>query len=823
MSSHPTQRQPPHQFPAPNERSHLRAGRVDWPANAAGVGPLSLPLSVALGRVAEAVTGGGDNASLLQEIALCSGHALGAEVALIRSISPDGQNFVVVAAAGTAQVATGGFVGVYSVISDALRASAPGDVVVVDLESDRAGAIFLSNERWDFQHLNGKQLLIAPLFARGQLVGRLDLLRTHPEPFPSDSRSAIAPFAAYAASALRDTQMQRAAEDHRVYQTVAGLHQSVEQLADPDTILQAVAELVVREPGCARCYAMLWKPERGEFVPVAVAGLEPNLVDILKLITLSPQVVPAFDQMVHSSKPLVVQDATKSTLLPASLVRALGIRAAMIVPLRGRRRQTIGVLLLDQDREGVYFTDEQVAAMAGMARHLSITIENAILFEEVRASSESMAVINEIAIQLAMLTDEESLFRQLHFQLSTVLDASNFAMGLLNADRRALDVRFAVDADVLPGSVRVPVADDPLSMVAVSGRVEMAATRNGVDTQPWLGAIEHRATQAVHSHLTVPIAVGRNVIGAMSVQSGFRNAYSPRDVDLLTSIALHTGIAIENARLYRMVQNRGDRRAVVLDEVIHRQEVERKELVDEIHDDTLQVLAACLYRLDRAQDAIESLGKHEPAVLQITDVRDSLAENISRLRKRIFALRPATLDRLGVESALRELLGAVSREQGLSTDLDIDLSERMEPENEMLVYRVIQEAIAHVQSREGVTALKVRLRQRDGVVSALLHHDGARDEELESRELDVMERADVSMLALIERVELAGGHMRVAHRAGGGSIMQITMPGANRTPLNPLVFDERARRAERMGPAEHTEPRQINAVDRAGGEHGFAF
>ena len=376
-----------------------------------------------------------------------------------------------------------------------------------------------------------------------------------------------------------------------------------------------------------------------------------------------------------------------------------------------------------------------------------------------------------------------------------------------------LDVRFAIDADVLPGSVRVPVADDPLSSVAVSGRVELAATRNGGDTQPWLRQIEHRDTQAVHSHLTVPIAVGRNVIGAMSVQSAFRNAYGPRDVDLLTSIALHTGIAIENARLYRLVQNRGDRRAVVLDEVIHRQEAERKELVDEIHDDTLQVLAACLYRLDRAQDAIESLGKHEPAVLQITDVRDSLAENISRLRKRIFALRPATLDRLGVESALRELLGAISREQGLATELDIDLPGRLEPKNEMLLYRVIQEAIAHVQSRDGVSMLKVRVRQRDNIISALLLHDGARDEELESRALDVMERSDVSMMALVERVELAGGHLRVAHRAGGGSVIQITMPGVARGPID-------------LGGLAHDEPpgvRPLNAGVRPESEHGFGF
>ena len=803
-----------------SQHASLFGGRGDQPqtpwsrGNDRATGT-SLSVPVALGRIAEAMAGDMDGSTLVQEIALSTGRALGADVTLIRAISPDGSNFVVVGAAGPAHVSVSGLIGSYSVISDGVRQTKPGDAIALDVQADGVGTGVLANERWELQHLSAKQLLLVPLFARGQLVGRLDLLRTQPEPFGAETRSLVAPFAAYAATMLRDNQMQRAAEDHRVFQTMAGLHQSVEQLADPDTILQAVVELVVREPGCDRCYAMLWKAERGEFVPVAVAGLDHNLVDILKLITLSPQVVPAFDQMVHSSKPLVVQDATKSTLLPASLVRALGIRAAMIVPLRGRRHQTIGALLLDYEREGQHFTEHQVTAMAGMARHLATTIENAILFEEVRTSSESMAVINEIAIQLAMLTDEESLFRQLHFQLATALDASNFAMGLLTADRRGIDVRFAVDADVLPGSVRIPLADDPLSTVAVSGRVEMAATRNGVDTQPWLAHIEHRDTQPVHSHLTVPIAVGRNVIGAMSVQSTFRNAYSPRDMELLTSIALHTGIAIENARLYRMVQHRGDRRAVVLDEVINRQEAERKELVDEIHDDTLQVLAACLFRLDRAQDALERLGRQDPALLQITDVRDSLAENIARLRKRIFSLRPATLDRFGLESALRELLGTFSRERDVSTELDIELPERLRPEHEVLVYRVVQEAVLHVQDRDGATALKVRLRQRDDVVSVLIHHDGAHEVEAESRDADVMD-TDVSLLALIERVELAGGHMRIAHRAGGGSVIQITMPGISReVPLHMMT--------SAASPSGSREQQPVRLIEQAGGDHGRGF
>jgi signal transduction histidine kinase len=542
--------------------------------------------------------------------------------------------------------------------------------------------------------------------------------------------------------------------------------------------LQSVVELIIREPGCARCYGLLWNADRGEFIPTAVAGLEPQLVDILKMITLSPQLVPAFDQMIHSGRPLVINDAAHSTLLPLSLVRALGMTAAMVVPLRGRRRQTIGALLLDQSVPGAGFSEAHIATIAGMAHHLSMMLENAILFEEVRTTSESMAVINEIAIQLAMLADEESLFRQLHYQLASVLDASHLALGLLTSDRRSLDVRFALDSNIAPGTVRIELGDDPLSQATRSGRVELAGTRTSTEPLPWHA--QESAPEPTHSRLSVPITVGRNVIGALMVQSAFRNAYGPRDVELLSSVALHTGIAIENARLYRLVQSRGDRRAVVLDEVINRHEAERKELVDDIHDDTLQVLASCLYRIDRVQEAVEGLGHSEQALDQLESVRDSLTSNIARLRKRIFTLRPATLDRFGLEPSLRDLVSAFGREQNVAVELDVELPDRLTADHEMIAYRMVQEALDHIVTRGGAEHLRVRVRQRSDVVSITIHDDGRMDRSDDPLKAGEDDRSDISLLALIERAELAGGHMRVAHRAGGGSLMQITIPGVIR-------------------------------------------
>ncbi len=737
-----------------------------------------------LTRISYAFSSGTPFDGILHEISSAAAQALESEIVLIRLIASDETNFVVQAALGPAPLSIGGLMGGYSVITDPIRAATVGDTITINLLTDNTQPTLSSNESWSFQQLGGHHLLLVPLFANGLLVGRMDVLRTRNEKFQPNSVALASLIGSYAAQALHTHRLELAAEESQIFQTVLGLHQSIEHLADPHTILQAVAELIIREPGCARCYAMLWDGERGEFVPTAVAGLEPHLVDMLKLITLSPQVVPAFDQMMHSSRPLVVGDATKSTLLPQSLVRALGIRAAMIVPLRGRHHQTIGFLLVDQNDEGVHFNERQVTIMSGMARHLSAMIENAILYDKAVTSSDSLSVINEIGIQLAMLTDEQSLFRQLHFQVASVVDASYFALALLTSDRRQIDIWQAIDGEIAEEPVRVDSADDVLSRVVTTGRPSLTGARTGEDAARW--PTDYDDEEVIHSQMTAPITVGRNVIGALSVHSPFRHAYGPRDLELLSAIALHTGVAIENARLYRFIQARGDRRAVVLDAVINRHEIERKELVDDIHDNTLQTLAACLYRLDRVQDTAARLDTHDDVVNDLIEVREELSENIDRLRKRVFALRPATLDVLGLGPALREYLAGLEKDYAIKTHLRMSLPQRLLPEHETVVYRIVQEAVSHIQVRGNVSAIVVKLRGEGDAVSIAVHIDSDTALGPESSPEEAGE-ADVGLMALIERTELAGGDLRIGRSADGRSVMLITVPAAART--TPVLED----------------------------------
>ena len=705
---------------------------------------------------------------------------LDADIAVIRTLTPDEQSFVVTAAAGPSPVMTQGLLGAYTPVTSEIQHVEAGHGLVVELAAGIRSDYLVANEYWMFEQLAVTRALIIPLFAGGRLVGRFDLARTSDIPFTSDVEGRAGLLAAVVTSALDSERLTAESRDATVHRAVFGLYQQIEHLADPRTILQAAVELARREPGCDRAYAMLWNDDRGEFIPIAVAGIAPQLVEMLKMISLSPQVVPAIDRMMHSGETIIVEDAAESTLMPRSLVDALGIRSAMFVPLRGRQRRTLGFILLDYNTEGSRFTDADERVMAGMAPPLSTMIENAMLYEDVVASSDSLAVINEIGIQLAMLADEESLFRQLHHQVGSVVDATYFALGLLDENRQEFDLRVSADGEFSRYETHFMPGSDAIARAVQLGRATIHGSRESAAPDQWAVRIE--GSKLCHSQMTVPVTVGRNVVGAMTVRTPLRHAYGPHDLSVFGAIAVHTGVALENARLHRIVQERGDRRAAVLDQVLQQQETERKELVDDIHDNTLQTLAACLFSLDNAHRLIEENKDTGQLVDQIESVRSQLASNIDRLRKRIFAVRPATLDVLGLKPALNELIEALQEQSEVQVNLEVRLPGRLATGIETAVYRLIQAALSlhMVPGRTGVITVRVRSNVEHVVVTI-------NDFQGRPAGMSKDEEQDIAMLALIERTELLGGSIRRTGGGGRGSLLQITLPlDESRSPGEPV-------------------------------------
>lgn len=715
--------------------------------------------------------------NLVAALAEQSCRAIGADVSLIRLVDREERGLIVQGVHGVAVHRVAGLLGSFSTVTEVFRSLWPGSLAAFDL---RAGAppLLTSAEYTELGELGAMHLLVLPLHHRGRLVGRLDLGRNLDVPFSVDDRAAATVLAGLLASAISEVAGHSERERFEVLEASFSFQKSVEPLSSVGETLQNVVESMRGLIGCDHCYGLLWQEPKREYTPMAVSGADSQLIDVLKTVVFSPAVIPALAEAISNPDPIAVPHAERSNLLPAAVARVLGIRTAVVVGLRGRQGRTLGVLLLDYTRSEGMFSERDLSIIGNVAGQASVILENAVLYEDVKRSSDSLRLVNEIGIELASLTDITNLFTLVHHHVSSVIEAPRFLIGLLLPDEQTLEYRYVVGPRVAEEPMVLPVGDGPLSFVVREQRRILVNARHPKDTTDWFPPASD--VPPAESMMAVPLLVGHRVIGVMSTQSDARGVYAAHQLELLATIGMQTAVAIENARLYAMVQQRGELRGYLLDQMLSRQEAERKMLVDDIHNDTLQALATCLFRIELTSRRVTQIPPEETQK-ELLDVRDNLAENIDRLRHLIFQIRPSTLDILGLGPALQEYFAQLEKDTGIRTTLDVELEQRLSSDLETGIYRIIQEAIDHVRVRNGVTRIVIRIRQRHDKVVVTIADDG---HALESSGLNegtlvrtaTISDAKVSLLTLKERAELAGGQIRMASRTGGGATIQILLP-----------------------------------------------
>jgi signal transduction histidine kinase len=133
-------------------------------------------------------------------------------------------------------------------------------------------------------------------------------------------------------------------------------------------------------------------------------------------------------------------------------------------------------------------------------------------------------------------------------------------------------------------------------------------------------------------------------------------------------------------------------------------------------------------------------------------------------------LRPATLDQLGLRAALEDLAERVSNGAGieLTTDLSI-ASERLDPELETVVYRLVQEALTNIAKHADAAGVTLQVTQAEGRLDVLVSDDGS------GFDPDA-ERTGFGLTGMRERVELVGGQLQIESKPGSGTRVGAMVP-----------------------------------------------
>jgi PAS domain S-box-containing protein len=199
----------------------------------------------------------------------------------------------------------------------------------------------------------------------------------------------------------------------------------------------------------------------------------------------------------------------------------------------------------------------------------------------------------------------------------------------------------------------------------------------------------------------------------------------------------------------------------VIAALVNAAETERARISVELHDDTVQVLAAMLMR-------VRMLAPGNPG---LEGFEEMLAGALERTRKLMFELRPQLLEHEGLGSALRAL---AQDGPWAEADVAVDVP-RQSVEVEAIVYRAIRELIINARKHSRADRLELTGGQVDGTLVFTVADDGVGfdPEAALSRTGRVMH---LGLDATIERVRLAGGELSIDAGPGRGSRFRVSLP-----------------------------------------------
>ncbi|MGN6379342.1 MAG: sensor histidine kinase, partial [Gaiellales bacterium] len=202
---------------------------------------------------------------------------------------------------------------------------------------------------------------------------------------------------------------------------------------------------------------------------------------------------------------------------------------------------------------------------------------------------------------------------------------------------------------------------------------------------------------------------------------------------------------------------------------------ERERIASELHDDTVQEMAAILITLDRVVKAA-SRGDPETASRTAAQARATLATTTERARRLLFELRPPLLDLGGLGPAVRGAAEQAARDQGFTVTVRADVGRYPQPV-EALVYRTMCGLIANAGAHSSARSLAVELSERDGDLIGRVEDDGV-GFDVESVLAGGGSPAFSSLEAMRGRIELAGGQLDIDSAPGRGTTATLSLPTA---------------------------------------------
>jgi sigma-B regulation protein RsbU (phosphoserine phosphatase) len=237
-----------------------------------------------------------------------------------------------------------------------------------------------------------------------------------------------------------------------------------------------------------------------------------------------------------------VSDTTKDS----RYINAIdSVRSELAVPLM-LQGKCVGVLDI-QSRHIDYFTRDQQNILTLLASRLAVAIENARLFQRVRAQADTLLLLNEVSRETSSTLDVEEMLRRAAEQTKRVIDYQILSIMLYDEDQKVFRHRLDVKhGHHVQGKLRATASE---GIVGAAATLREPVLVPDVTKDPRYLMVNPET----RSELSIPMIHKGKVIGVLDLESPQLNYFTEDHVQTLSILAANLAVSVENARLYEKV------------------------------------------------------------------------------------------------------------------------------------------------------------------------------------------------------------------------------------------------------------------------------
>jgi len=320
--------------------------------------------------------------------------------------------------------------------------------------------------------------------------------------------------------------------EREIVTTLFDLGRQVTSVLDFDELLQQIPRLIRRVVSFEAFAVYLLDERRGE-LKIAYSVGYPERSEPIRLRLGQGLVGSA----VAAETPVLVNDLAAD---PRYVEFVPGMASEIVAPLLHKSRPIGALNILSRNRD--QFSGRDVAIVRQFAAHVAIALANARLFEQSRSDADALETLAEISREVASVLDLDQLFARIAQLTKRIIDYRTFGILLLNEDDE-LEIKLAVHFGENAVMPRVKLGEGLVGYAALHR--EPVLVSDVAQDPRYI-----RVVPDVRSELVIPMLIKDRCIGVFDLESPELDAFSKRDVEILTLLASQAAVAIENARLY---------------------------------------------------------------------------------------------------------------------------------------------------------------------------------------------------------------------------------------------------------------------------------